>query len=295
MDNYSHFLITRFNLPLYDSDKHNVPTRTDEWLDDRFTIFERYCLPSVAGQTTDNFVWLCLFGSDTPPHYRERIEGYRKVCPRFVPVFYDERQTAELAVSLRASISELVDPGARYIVTTNLDNDDAIRRDFIRRIQSCLVPSHEPHFYSFSYGYQYFTAMDFVLKMRLDNNHFLTLMEPTGQRFETVVAFRHARVDKYFDTTYLRSRRGMWFEVVHRNNVSNDLRIYFRARPILMLYGRRFIDFGIRIKVSGPRQMVISLLVLPFKYVATGIRRLWTKSERLKDGNSVRCEATDKF
>ena len=47
MENYSHFIITRFNLNLYAQDKHDLPTRTDRWLEHRFEVFERYCLPSI--------------------------------------------------------------------------------------------------------------------------------------------------------------------------------------------------------------------------------------------------------
>ena len=66
MENYSHFIITRFNLNLYAQDKHDLPTRTDRWLEHRFEVFERYCLPSVAAQTSGNFTWLCLFDAATP-------------------------------------------------------------------------------------------------------------------------------------------------------------------------------------------------------------------------------------
>ena len=41
MENYSHFIITRFNLNLYAQDKHDLPTRTDRWLEHRFEVFER--------------------------------------------------------------------------------------------------------------------------------------------------------------------------------------------------------------------------------------------------------------
>ena len=74
MENYSHFIITRFNLNLYAQDKHDLPTRTDRWLEHRFEVFERYCLPSVAAQTSGNFTWLCLFDAATPEPYRSRIE-----------------------------------------------------------------------------------------------------------------------------------------------------------------------------------------------------------------------------
>lgn len=60
MKSFEHLIITRFNLNLYARDKHDAPTRTERWLEHRFEIFERYCLPSVAAQTNPNFRWLCL-------------------------------------------------------------------------------------------------------------------------------------------------------------------------------------------------------------------------------------------
>ena len=50
MENYSHFIITRFNLNLYAQDKHDLPTRTDRWLEHRFEVFERYCAATDGRQ-----------------------------------------------------------------------------------------------------------------------------------------------------------------------------------------------------------------------------------------------------
>ena len=80
MENYSHFIITRFNLNLYAQDKHDLPTRTDRWLEHRFEVFERYCLPSVAAQTSGNFTWLCLFDAATPEPTRQAEISYAVFC-----------------------------------------------------------------------------------------------------------------------------------------------------------------------------------------------------------------------
>ena len=83
MENYSHFIITRFNLNLYAQDKHDLPTRTDRWLEHRFEVFERYCLPSVAAQTSGNFTWLCLFDAATPVSKAIRL-GARSSKPSII-------------------------------------------------------------------------------------------------------------------------------------------------------------------------------------------------------------------
>ena len=80
MENFSHFLITRFNLNLYERDKHAAPTRTAR----------------------------CLFDAATPEPYRRRIASYRAVCPRFEAVYYTAAQTACLTESLRGTIRSVL-------------------------------------------------------------------------------------------------------------------------------------------------------------------------------------------
>lgn len=46
-----HFILTRFNLLLWDKAKDDRKVRTIKWLEHRFSLFERYCLPSVKNQT----------------------------------------------------------------------------------------------------------------------------------------------------------------------------------------------------------------------------------------------------
>jgi len=53
-----HFLLTRFNL----RNEEWITTRdggavlTEEWLIQRFELFENYCLPSVMNQKNKNFL-----------------------------------------------------------------------------------------------------------------------------------------------------------------------------------------------------------------------------------------------
>lgn len=52
----SSFIITRFNLKLFSKDKNNKTTLTDQWLKERFELFETYCFPSVEGQVCKHFI-----------------------------------------------------------------------------------------------------------------------------------------------------------------------------------------------------------------------------------------------
>lgn len=288
MENYSHFIITRFNLNLYAQDKHDLPTRTDRWLEHRFEVFERYCLPSVAAQTSGNFTWLCLFDAATPESCRRRIEGYKARCPQFEAVYYTAAQAANLTENLRTTIAAYVScdrkgrkSPPKLLITTNLDNDDAFSSDVVELLQRELRPAPGKRIYSLLYGYQYFTDRRFALKMRYTNNHFLTLAEPFDAHAETIISYRHTKAIRQLPTTYLSTARGKWLEIVHEDNVSNDFRINIKVWYIPLLYGRSFADFGLGgFRLSCARQWAATLLVVPARFFATAVRRLrrkWSK------------------
>lgn len=334
MENSRHFIITRFNLNLYKRDKNSRPTRTDRWLEHRFEVFERYCLPSVAAQTNKRFTWLCLFDAATPERYRGRIEGYKNICPQFEAVYYDAGQAADLTVNLRrtilafaagsdreraaesasavvtgeaaAAVFAAAEPDGRetlsaaqapnlraartpprrpeWLITTNLDNDDAFAADVVELLQHEIRPASGKRIYSLLYGYQYFSDRRFVLKMRYTNNHFLTLAEPLDEEAETIVSYRHTRAIRQQPTVYIATERGKWLEIVHEDNVSNDFRINAKVRNIPVLRGRTFGDFGLPgLRVTWYGQWLKTLFVVPARFLLTAaksLRRKWKKTCR---------------
>lgn len=84
-----HFILTRFNLLLWDKAKDDRKVRTIKWLEHRFSLFEKYCLPSVKNQTCQDFEWIVLFDSMTPDNYKDRIVLYQKECTQFQPIFVE--------------------------------------------------------------------------------------------------------------------------------------------------------------------------------------------------------------
>ena len=87
---FHHFILTRFNLPLWQYDKHNRRIEGTKWLEKRLVLFESYCLPSVVGQSFQNFIWILLCDENTPLEYRERIKEYRKQCPQIELIQVEE-------------------------------------------------------------------------------------------------------------------------------------------------------------------------------------------------------------
>ncbi len=288
MEGFAHFVITRFNLQLYKVDKKKQSTRTDTWLSNRFAIFEAYCLPSIKAQECRNFTWLVLFDADTPPVWRARIDRYRRECLMFHPVFYTAAEAAELEASLKETIRSMTTEP--WVLTTNLDNDDALSIRAVAELQARIAPAAEGKkvVYSLLHGYQYLAEMDVALKMRYTNNHFLTLLERNDEQLETIISYHHARVVGHFETVFISTPKGMWLEVVHADNVSNELRINAHVRNTPILKGRDFTDFGLPLEVTAFRQVTASLFVLPWKFAATAYHRLRTKRQRMKNPNPLK-------
>lgn len=99
-----HFILTRFNLLLWQQDKEGQKVRTIKWLEHRFLLFEKYCLPSIKNQTCQDFEWIVLFDSTTPERFKERIISYQKDCPQFLPVYVEPENGRYFAEIFRKQI-----------------------------------------------------------------------------------------------------------------------------------------------------------------------------------------------
>ncbi|MFI3320681.1 MAG: glycosyltransferase [Rikenellaceae bacterium] len=132
---YKHYLITRFNIIQegfnIPADKDRKIVHSESWLSRRFELFETYTIPSIENQTCDDFTWLVLFDTNTPAKYKELIDSYRQKLPLFTPLYLDA------FVNLNEHVSDYIRKTStkEYVITSRIDNDDMIHRDYIKRVQ----------------------------------------------------------------------------------------------------------------------------------------------------------------
>ena len=88
---FHHYILTRFNIRLFRYDKHGHSIDQESWIEERLKLFETYALPSVMGQTRQDFTWILLVDSKTPDSYRERMKSYRKCCPQIIYIAVNEQ------------------------------------------------------------------------------------------------------------------------------------------------------------------------------------------------------------
>ncbi|WP_460030722.1 glycosyltransferase [Megalodesulfovibrio paquesii] len=153
---FKHIIITRFNVHI--TPTPFAPRLGDTWLAERFRMFHAFCWPSIRAQTNQDFVWLVLFDEQTPPQYRRLISTFSSYR-NFTPLFCGEY--ASIMPQLRAQIAR-IHPETEYILTTRLDNDDALANNFVavlhRIVDSLLTQQPAPDiplYINFPHGIQY--------------------------------------------------------------------------------------------------------------------------------------------
>lgn len=238
MKKFNHFILTKFNL----ARKGGVALEP-EWLNHRFELFEQFCYPSVVGQTNQNFKWLVFFDSKTPELFKNKIREYSQY-KNFVPVYAQGFGTISLLY--KKTILEHLEDGAEYLITTRLDNDDAIFKDFVQTIQDNFN-EQEFEFINFSNGYIWYEHK--INSYRYLANPFATLIEKINDLsvdgIKTAQCVDHSKlasIAKQLNT------RAAWLQVVHQKNVTNRVK-------------------GIRKLVKSPQELSDDFSIAPELFV----------------------------
>lgn len=216
---FSHFIVTRFNLRM----KSWLPNVEDciPWMNDRIEIFETFALPSIAAQTCKNFKWILLFDPSTQETHADFLSRLKKYdfC---IPVFLDLDKIS-LIDGIRNSITENMEPGTNHIITTRMDNDDAIHEDFIKNIQDDFTPG-ENYVVNFTDGYGY-SDNRLSIANRNKVNPFATFCEMYNDgNFKTVYCTGHPALKKIAPVRHIYGKR-MYLVNFHENNVLNQHKI----------------------------------------------------------------------
>ena len=103
-------------------------------LEHRFKLFEFTCLPSVLGQTEQNFSWIILIDGLLPGQYKERLAAL--IAPKaraYIHVFDPRLSLAELGWLGRHR------PANGYVITTNFDDDDCLPKNYVAALHQHLA------------------------------------------------------------------------------------------------------------------------------------------------------------
>lgn len=216
---YRHIIITRFNLQYESSsDIHLQP----EWLEQRFLLFETYCLPSIQNQTCQDFKWIILCSEQTPAIYQSRLQHYATTYPNialhFCPYYEDVNQLYHIIGKQYCTAS--------YLLSTRMDSDDMIANDFVEHLQQSIIQRHlQPAIYTFPSGIQCFLQEHKAFAVVDKKNHFLNYLEPNSS-IHTCLGRDHTKVPN--NQLIILTHKNMWCEIVHQHNICNGYLPHYR-------------------------------------------------------------------
>lgn len=228
-----HFLLTRFNILLWREDKECKKVRTTKWLEHRFSLFEKYCLPSIKSQTCLDFEWIVLFDSMTPDSFKDKIACYQKDCPQLIPVFVEPENGFRFAEIFKDEIIKRLK--AKRVISTYLDNDDALNIGFVEDLQHRITTVSDGTFFYYDEGYQYYTEDQFMMQIHYPRNHFVSVVEQgDAATVKGVYGYgRHYYIDSIEGAKIEHIKnKPMWCEVVHEKNILNDANFIINTKMV---------------------------------------------------------------
>jgi hypothetical protein len=200
----------------------------------RLDLFERYCLPSVASQSEQNFRWIVLVHPRTPAEFTRRLCGYTHHR------HFDICRTSVLgAAAIRRYIRPFHD--RPFLISTRLDNDDAIHQSFVADVHDAF---HGQAFewFNFPCGYTYEEAKGGLFLSMQPNNAFISLIEAVDSDCAPRTAFciNHTRASTLGRVVQASGGAPRWLQIVHDNNIYNHV----RSRDVGVRWGLR--GFNVR-------------------------------------------------
>ena len=220
---FNHLLVTRFNLrnPEWDVTKNNEKLLTNDWMEERMWFFENFCFPTILAQTNQNFEWLLYFDISTPEKFKTRISDLIQNQLNFkvfyidgMPQFYDE---------LKKYISAI--PNKKpYLITSRIDNDDSVHKDFINEIQ-LEFKQQDYLVLDIIKGYSLQIRPTVMLgKKEHIFNPFMSLIEKNDDP-KTIWYYHHNMWKKETRIKQVNHKR-LWIAVIHEKNKVNNFNGY---------------------------------------------------------------------
>jgi hypothetical protein len=231
-----HFIITRFNLKNKQHLKNNLIVNPNSltWLESRFKVFEAYCLPSVKNQSNQDFEWCVCFDTDTPEYYKNKIKVLTRNHKNYHILFVDG--FPNLKKDVIHFISSQIKESDRFIITSRLDNDDILHKDFIRTIQSKFVEHHNT-IIDLNIGYQLLTntkQKEELLLYKSKLNPFISLIEKSNS-IKTILNKQHNQWDNSYNKINYK-KTPLWIQLIHNENILNKKLNYLKKIKTLKNY-----------------------------------------------------------
>lgn len=242
---FTHIILTRFNVR---HDNSSMPP-SQKWMDKRIHLFENYCFPSIVNQSNQEFKWIVYIDRQTEPKYVEIFQRFSRDLSNILIIPTDSWEQV-MKKNLHSDVLKLVSDDSEFVITTRLDNDDAVHENFIQIIQQNFLKFVESNkckdtkfAINLTKGYCLQVEPNYELTLRTHvSNPFISLVESLtkDKHFLTVLHLWHDNYATQTDFPLIQvDTIPYWIQVIHSTNISNQVVGY----PIMDK--NKLADFGI--------------------------------------------------
>ena len=138
----------------------------------------------------------------------------------FVPCFIDQPLSRDYFAGIKEDLLGEHIGSADYLITSWLDNDDALGREFVASVQN-LFAGQSGEFINFLHGYVFDSVHHKLYRRRFRANPFISLIE-ARKDFKTVWSASHLKAAESGTVRQVKTKP-MWLQVVHGQNVRNRI------------------------------------------------------------------------
>ncbi len=233
----NHYILTRLNESFPDNplehDRAADLGLDETWLSQRLDLLEKYTAQSLARQTCMDFTWVVKCHERTPDWARNRISRHACIAlygveketfdsiraNRYFEAIYENQIPSNrllCAYAFRAWI--LRDCATGVILTTRLDSDDGLARDYVETVQARFILNSHVDFSKgvVAQGNQYRLLDRTTAKQ--GPSQFLTYAELYSEDLRTTYFKDH----HYCRPALVIPKIG-WLQAHHQDNLANNL------------------------------------------------------------------------
>lgn len=211
---YKHLILTRFNLQF--DPQSNIHIQPN-WLNERFRLFEAYCLPSIIRQTNQRFDWVIFLSDQTPEIYQQYL---KQLTQAYSNIHIELCPYLENFNHFYKNIGEKYLGNHNFLLSTRIDSDDMLANNYVEILQSQIsIATPCPSIISFPHGIQWFEHKNIAFAVEYNNNHYLSFWEEKAA-IRTSLGADHTLI-KPAELLILK-QPCMWCEIVHNSNICNS-------------------------------------------------------------------------
>lgn len=229
-----HYLLSRFNVNVYQgvsADGQSFKTffgrdmniAPDAWIEHRLDLFRRFFIPSLLRQTNMDFTYLLFIDCETPSAYQVELRNILSLIGHIHSeiITVDNSVGGGFATHALACkcIKSRLTPTTKWVITSRVDNDDMLDRQFIELVQQQARAENRRVVINPNSGYVLELPDKVSIRKYAGGSPFVSFMEPAHERLETILKVQHTDINK-LGPVVTASYAYQWVHIKHEWNAA---------------------------------------------------------------------------